>query len=178
MNRKWGLILGLALLCSNASAQDSSDSGFHFSPYIGLDAQFNFVNISDESFLPIGSRLRLGAYFWESIGVEATGAFGLKSSEDVGVEVSLDSAYTVNIRWESPDAEGLSAYLLTGYAWNELNVKNNNSYPGSTTLKGPNVGFGVKELYGDWGLFIEFSRQFSKDDVRIDSLNLGTQYQF
>ncbi len=177
MKNKCGLLIGLALICNNAIAEDNNN-GFHFSPYIGLDAQISFVEIGEENFLPLGARLRFGTYFWETIGVEITGGINAKDSEELGVRVGLKNSYTANIRWESPSTKGFSAYLLTGYGWHDLSVQNRENYPGTTRLRGANVGLGVKEKIGDWGLYVEYSRQFSKDDLQIDLLNIGTQYEF
>ena len=156
-------------------------SDWHFNPYFGFDGQYTFIKAGKEEFNPITGRFRLGSYIYKTVGLEATYSIPLHTDTKFNVDVSMENSYSLNFRWESPpeNHQGLSAYILTGYVVNDLQIEDVRGFPGKETYKGFNLGVGFKQKYYNvFGFYVEYNYQYYKDDLRISGISMGGQFEF
>ncbi len=160
----------------------SKNRDWHFSPYVGFDSQYGFVKADSETFNPINGRLRLGSYLYKTVGPEVVwGGISLHDDEKNNMQLGIEESLTVNIRWESPAEKnrGLSAYFLTGYVTNSVEVVNPQGVSRQENYTGANLGIGFKQNYFGWlGIYGEYNYQYFKDDVRISGIAFGMQFEF
>ncbi len=168
------------LLIADLSVAKKDD--WHFNPYVGFDTQYAFIKADSDSFNPVNGRFRIGSFFYKTVGIEFVyGGISMSDSTKYNVKVSLPESMTVNLRWESPAEanRGLSAYFLTGYVSNTLDIQNSQGYPGKQKYSGANLGLGLKQTYFNWlGVYCEYNYQYLKDKVRISGVALGMQIEF
>ena len=170
------------LLVSLAAVSFSKQRDWHFGPYIGFDSQYGFVKADSETFNPVNGRLRLGSYIYKTVGPEIVwGGISLHDDEKFNMELGIDESFAFNIRWESPAEKnrGLSAYFLTGYVTNSVQILNPQGDTVKENYTGANLGIGFKQKYFGWlGIYGEYNYQYFKDDVRISGIAFGMQFEF
>jgi UDP-N-acetylmuramate-alanine ligase len=160
----------------------SSPETWHFSPYISLDAQYAMIKVDEDQFHPVNGRLRIGSYFYETVGIEFTyGGLSISEETQHDLSVRLQDSMMLNFRWESPGKHnrGLSAYILTGYIHNELLIENEEGYPGLQNYSGINLGFGFKQTHSKWlAFYCEYNHQYFEQNPRIRGFSIGMQVNF
>ena len=122
-----------------------------------------------------------GAWLWQGIGVELAAGFSL--DDDTNGSLTLDSARTVsiNVRLESPRADGYSIYTLFGVSSAKVDTVFSNLSGSNTgnSLTGGRITVGATAaLQRRLQLDLGFSHYEFEDNIRQDSLHFGLRYEF
>lgn len=152
--------------------------------YTGADIAFNGIKIETETFQPISARARFGGWIWENIGIEVIAGGGVRDNDQAGLTLEASQITSIAARFQSPLDLGMKAYVLLGYAENEIDgALENSDFPGKETFTG-----GMAALGGLWpltkskdiSLSLEFSGYITDEDhdIAIGSLSLGLLYDF
>jgi hypothetical protein len=152
--------------------------------FAGADIAFNGIKIETETFQPISARARFGGWIWENIGIEVIAGGGVSDNDQAGLTLEASQITSIAARFQSPLDLGMKAYVLLGYAENEIDgTLENSDFPGKETFTG-----GMAALGGLWpltksqdlSLSLEFSGYLTDEDhdIAIGSLSLGLLYDF
>lgn len=167
--------LGLALLLSCSSAQAGRLYG-------DINYEFQYFDISDSKFTPQMVTGTLGVWLYKGIGLE--GNFGAGTTDDTenGLTLETDTMTAVNIRFESPNQVGATAYILLGAVNYDLKGSQTNSnFPGKESFDGYHVGAGLNQYFPNASnTAINFSGHVYGLDEDIDSygLRIGIRHDF
>ena len=82
--------------------------------YAELHVGAGGVSHSDLDFIPTFGSLSVGAYVYPGIGLELFGDSGLNPGADDGLELSINEAFGIGARFESPARRGMQGYVVLG----------------------------------------------------------------
>ncbi len=152
--------------------------------YAGADIAFNAIKIETETFHPVSARARFGGWVWENIGLELIAGGGVRDNDQAGLTLDASQVTSIAARFQSPLDLGMKAYVLLGYAEQEIDgALTNSDFPGKETFTG-----GMAALGGLWpvtksqdiSVSLEFTAYITDEehDIAIGSLSLGLLYDF
>ncbi len=93
------------------------------------------IRHTDLQFRTVEGRLTLGGYFAKGLGAEVSFGGPFRVGEDEGFTVQVENLATLSMRFESPPAEGLSAYILLGVSRFAVSQRGVNSLGGARTVR-------------------------------------------
>ena len=165
---------GLAI-AGTASAADMYKSGVG-GLYAGLNYTFmnvDFDNINKDADVGTISG-KVGVMANEYIGLEARAGFGATDDDIYGVDVEIDNFFggyaTFNMVNESP----VTPYAVIGFTRAELEA-GTESDDGSDFSYGAGINFAMAQnVSGN----LEYMRYYDDDDVTVDGIGLGVQFNF
>jgi hypothetical protein len=153
--------------------------------YLGGDVVSNGIEIETQVFHPASARARFGGWIWENnIGIEIIAGGGVKDNDQAGLTMDVNRITAIAGRFQSPLDLGMRAYILLGYAENDIEAsRGSNPFPGKETFTG-----GMAALGGLWpltrsqklSLSLEFTGYLTDDrhNIAMGSLGLGLFYDF
>ena len=118
---RW-LIASLLILTSSTVLADGRLYG---------EVQFGVggVSHSDLDFFPTFGTVTAGAFVFPGIGIEVFGDAGISDSEDDGFELSIEEAYGIAARFQSPPRKGLQGFIVLGAVNYTLEQQSNAGAP-------------------------------------------------
>lgn len=155
--------------------------------YLGLDAYYlrNLIgnDLSGEGeFNLTAAGLRAGYYLERQIGVEVYGALGVGDSQELGIDMKMNSVAGILGRFESPETEdGFKLFILLGYGMAELEMqRSENSLPDRELYHSFVYGGGAEFRLGRSDSFINIQglRHYDEEDLSLDGISLGFRQGF
>lgn len=139
--RSIALTLALLVPLSSAQAVDL---------YGDLNYEIQYFEIAEESFTPQMLTGSLGVWISPGIGIEGTLGVGVADDTDNGLTLETDKMTALNLRLESPNHVGVTAYVLLGAVSYDLKgSRTGTSFPGQETFDGYQVSVGVNQYFPD-----------------------------
>ena len=138
------------------------------------------VSINDSTFETIIGGVGAGVWLWEGIALEGELATSFSDDRISALRLDVPLQFTLNLRLESPPADGYSAYVQFGVARTEIDSRftaNTLAAPQSTlnsSLNGGHFGIGMvlhinRWLAADAGV----SRLIYEDDSGVNLFRIG-----
>lgn len=150
--------------------------------YGEINSSYVLSKIEDETFNPLALEARVGFYLEQQVGLELYYGTGLSDDTEVGIELSLNSIAGVNLRFESPEAQGMKVFILLGYGMTEWDVdRSGTGEPGKVDFDDYNIGGGFEWRIGkseNWFVNLRGERFLNKDNIRLNTGSLGVRYVF
>ncbi|MBV1873322.1 MAG: porin family protein [Gammaproteobacteria bacterium] len=177
------LCLALSGLFSGNLAANDLSFARPYTPYIGIDANYNKIETSEYSASPLSLKLRAGLFIQTNVALELIAGTNIKSDEyHYRRESELNAQQGVFLRFQSPIQQGLRVYLSGGY--NKFTLLTTSSLPVSTFSEKDyqsvawNVGIeehfkALKSII----FYLDYSRPYD-DEFRISQYSLGSRFQF
>lgn len=150
--------------------------------YGEVNYEIQYFEIADTDFTPQMLTGTLGVWFTKGIALE--GSFGASVRDDTadGLTLETDKLATLNLRFESPNTNGATAYiLLGGVSYDLKGTQANSSFPGQGTFDGYHVGLGLNQYFPSaTNTALNLSAHVYGVDEDIDSygLRLGVRHDF
>ena len=141
------------------------------------------VSVSDSSFeAGIGS-LAAGVWLWDGIALEGELGTGFSDDRIFGLRLDVPLQFTLNLRLESPPADGYSAYVQFGVARTEIDSRfttNTAAEARSTvisSLNGGHFGIGMVLHINQWlAADAGVSRLIYEDDSGVNLFRIGLRF--
>lgn len=141
-----------------------------------------FTKVDEEEFNPSAIEARLGAYLEPQVGLEVYFGTGVADDTHLDIDMSLSTIAGVNLRFESPESDGMKIFILLGYGMSEWDlVRSNTGEPGKVDFDDVNYGAGFEWRLGKskhWFVNLRGQRFLNKDDLSLDTGSLGVRYVF
>lgn len=135
------LVPSIALLLPLSSASAGSLFG-------EINYEMQYFDIASQSFTPQMISGTVGVWLLKGIAVEATYGASLRDDTENGLSLETSQLGSVNLRFESPNRRGATAYILLGSVRFKLEGSQaDSSYPGTETFDGYHVGVGVNQYF-------------------------------
>lgn len=116
--------------------------------YGDINYEMQYFDISSQSFTPQMFSASVGAWLLQGIGIEATYGMGFRDDTENGFSLETSQLGAVNLRFESPNTMGASAYILLGSVSFKLDGDISGSgFPGKETFNGYQVTLGVNQYF-------------------------------
>lgn len=177
-SRSLAVVLASGLIATSAAnAQDMYKSGVG-GVYTGLNYTFMSLDAGGED-ADVGTlSAKAGVMATPFLGFEARGGFGVDDDRVRGIDFSVDNFFggyaTFNIANESP----VTPYVVLGFTRVEVEAEG----PFNTvTDDDSDVSYGVglnMEFARNVSGNLEYMRYYDDDDVTVDGLGVGVQFNF
>ncbi len=173
--------LGLGLLATCAHADELSNAPA-LATYAGLEASYNRITDTGNTYNPVSAKLRAGLFLETNIALELQLGSSLRPDDtDNGSEIELSDQSGLFLRLQSPIEQGARVYLYGGY--NEVTVRHTAPLNGTKTkssLEAAAWGIGMEGTIDSLNhvvIYADYCRPYDKE-IRISQYSLGTRYQF
>ena len=150
--------------------------------YTELNTGYSFTKLDEEEFNPLTLEARLGMYLQPQVGVEAYYASGLNDDTQLNIDLAIKSIAGVNLRFESPESDGMKIFILLGYGMTEWDLdRSGTGEPGKVDFDDFSYGAGFEWRLGkseNWFINLRGQRFLNKDDLELNLGSLGVRYVF
>lgn len=151
--------------------------------YATVEGTYNYTEIAEEKFGPIGIEGRAGVYVIPNLGIEGHASYNPLKSEEGDLTLSMPYNYGLATRAILINDRGSTLYVLGGYAWNVLDLDRNDSgEPGESTFAGFSYGIGLDITLGgtnsNWLWSAKYVRYYNADDLLLDTYSTGFRFAF
>lgn len=151
--------------------------------FLGVDHVWHYLEVSNTRFKPTSSRVHLGFWMLQGIGLELRATQSLDRDTRHSLSFEISDSTSLALRFQSPRELLYSAYLLVGGT--QLNLKGssqNTQFPGKERFQGGYAAIGLMRQLGqtDLALTLDYDRHFIDEDQQLEPAgwSLGLHYEF
>lgn len=150
--------------------------------YAELNTGYSFTKVDKEEFNPLTIETRLGIYLQPQVGIEAYYATGLTDNTQLNIDLALTKLAGINLRFESPESDGMKVFILLGYGMTEWDLdRSDTGEPGKVDFDDFSYGAGFEWRLGkseNWFINLRGQRFLNKNDLELNIGSLGVRYVF
>ena len=167
----------LAIVCLTLSSWAHSDDRF----YVEIHGGIGNIRVADLAFRPIEAHVSVGGYFIENIGIDLTVGGSLIEDDDDGFEAQTEEVASLSLRFDSPQKNKISAFILVGVSQFTIQQEGTNSTGVSSTVsetfQGGTAALGFKRQIADspFSIVGVYRLHFVDEPIDLDSFSVGVR---